>query len=82
MTDVVNELFETEELDGTEGPPVSPVNVNLELPRLVEVNAEPLVPGLLRTGLPRRLGHRLIVKLQDGHDLIYGHDRKLDLIQV
>lgn len=70
VPDVVDELFEAQELDSAQGAPVAPVNVDLHLARFVQIDAETLVPGLLRARPPVRLRHRHIVQLDDGHDLV------------
>ncbi len=70
VADIVDELFETEELDAAEGAPVAPVNVDLHFARLVQIDAETLVPGLLGARPPIRLRHSHIVQLDDGHDLV------------
>lgn len=70
VTDVVDKLFEAEELDAAEGAPVTPVDVNLHLAGLVQLDAEALVPGLLRTRFPVGLRHCHVIQLDDGHDLI------------
>ena len=57
MPHVIYELLELEELDGTEGPPVLPVDRHLQLPRLVQLDREPLVPGLAVVYRWRVLGY-------------------------
>lgn len=46
VADVVDELLEAEELDGAKRAPVTPVDVDLQFARLVQVDAETLVPRL------------------------------------
>lgn len=70
MSYVVNELLESQELDPTQRAPVAPVDPDLQLSTLVQVDAEPLVPRLLRAGAPRGLGHRLVIKLDHSADLV------------
>ena len=66
----MNELFEPKELDSAQWPPIAPVNVDLDFTRLVQIDAETLVPRLLGTRTPIRLRHCHIVQLDDGHDLV------------
>ena len=70
VADVVDELFEAEELDAAQRAPIAPVNVDLHFARLVQIDAETLVPGLLGARPPISLSHSHIVQLDDGHDLV------------
>jgi hypothetical protein len=70
VPDIVDELFEAEKFDAAKWAPIAPVNVNLNFSRFVQIDAETLVPGLLRTWPPIRLRYRHIVQFDDGHDLV------------
>lgn len=69
MPDIVDELFKAQELHGTKRSPIAPVNSNFKLARLVEVDGESLVPGLLRGLLPGCLADGDVVELDYSHDL-------------
>lgn len=69
MPDVVDELLESQELHSTQRTPVAPVNADFEFARLVEVDGEALIPGLLRARLPRCLSDGDVVQFDYSHDL-------------
>ena len=48
MSQVIDELFESKELDGTQRPPVAPVHVDLQLARLFQRKAEPVLEIFLK----------------------------------
>ena len=48
MSEVVDELLEPEELDGAQRPPVAPVHVDLQLARLFQRKAEPVLEIFLK----------------------------------
>lgn len=69
---VVDKVLDAQVLDGAQAAVVLPVHGDLELPRPVQVDGEPLVPGLLRARLPASLRNRVVVEPKHGHDLIGG----------
>ena len=70
VSDIIHKLLQFAEFDSAQRPPILPVNEELQLSTLLQLDGEPLVPGLLAARLPGGPRYFGIVQLQDSRDLI------------
>ena len=52
VSDIIHKLLQFAEFDSAQRPPVLPVNEELQLSTLLQLDGEPLVPGLLTARFP------------------------------